>query len=162
MKSTKPDTRKSKAPLVRPHHVGDANLTFGGIITQVITQTNDTDYYVGQVFVGYYQYVSPVVNGTFYSFVTQTPGANQSLRGLIYLTLPDTFNGLTGLTATPNNSYLVVNNGLVTNLNWSWQMGDYYAFFTPTGFQTRQMPSGPEIDTSGTLTFSPPVQQNGP
>ncbi|HET7537040.1 MAG TPA: hypothetical protein VFJ90_11330, partial [Candidatus Didemnitutus sp.] len=100
---------------------------------------------------------------TFYSVMTQPPaGTNLSLRGLIYLTLPDTFNGLTGLTDTPNNSSLLVSGGLVTSLNWSFQMGDFYAFFTPTGFQTQNMSSGGSTNTFGTLAFSPPEQQTGP
>lgn len=134
---------------------------FGGIITQVITGTNDPGYHVGQIFSGYYQYASPSADGTFHPDTSVNPSGNKSLTGIIYLTFPGAYGRLNGLPTTMNPSYLTVTGGVVSVLNWSLQTGDYYAFFVAGTFTTRLMSQpGPAVETTGTVKFSAPMVQN--
>jgi hypothetical protein len=142
-------------------------MYFGGIITQTVTKTNDPGYFPGQVFCGYYQYKSLTVDGDFYATGLLAPTGNNSLTGLLYRTLPAPNGALNSIPSTMNDGNLKVAGGIVTAFTWSWQMGSLYVTFDSKGFNSRVFPrvdptTGamlPSLETSGTVTLSPPMRQ---
>lgn len=128
-------------------------LMFRGSLTQTVTETNDPDYYVGQILNGYYAYSAPTIDGT---FVTDTypgywpPGTNTSLEGSLYLTFSDEVfvypggggfdldwgpgGGFTDFSNTMNHGELTVSGGLVTDFVWSLDHGGFFMWVTESAF----------------------------
>ena len=138
-----------------------SQVFFGGLITQVITGTNDPGYKVGQIFSGYYQYASGTADGTFHPNTSVNPTGNKSLTGIIYLPFPGASRRYSGLPRTPNPCTLTVTGGRVSGFDWTFQGGDYYAFFLPATFTTRLMGQpGGTVETTGSILFGPSMIQN--
>jgi hypothetical protein len=142
--------------------------TFGGMITQIVTQTNDSRFYIGQSFSGYYQYDSIDPDGVFHVANNLPPAGNRSLCGIVYLPFPEGRARLNALPVTMNDGSLTVSGGLVTAFAWSLESGGYWASFTNNTFFARLSgrvdPSNgqplPNIETRGTVSFSAPLRQS--
>jgi hypothetical protein len=142
---------------------------YSGTITQTVTATNDPAYSVGETLTGNYEYDSPTVNGVFYADpfdgLGEPASEDQTLNGSVYLTFPNTFNGFNALDSTRDDGMMTVTGGAVTGFDWGWESGNYYAIFgggefSTTNYDLVDPTTGeflPDIDTSGTLTFSTPV-----
>lgn len=142
--------------------------SFGGLITQIVTDTNDADYVVGQVFSGYFQYDSIDGNETVHLANTISPGGNRTLRGLIYVPLANAQGRLNALPCTMNDGSLTVAQGVVTAFDWTFQVGGNYARFTASTFVTlltgRIDPTTgqhlPDLKTEGKIVFSKSIRQS--
>lgn len=136
-------------------------MLYGGILTQVVTQTDDPLCFVGQVFSGFYQYCSVGADGTFYVTGILDPGAvNRSLSGLINMRFPDAGWQPNAIRSTMNDGRLRVVGGVVTAFDWSWQMGDYYMSFAGTTFRAQYTPAdGAGFTVSGSVSFGLPIRQ---
>jgi len=155
-------------------------LPYRGTITQVITGSDDPLYHPGQTFIGFYQYNSPTIDGTFYTnqfdqpLTPKPPGAIASLQGMIYspfvesvyvtayggYTLSYGFGGFwSRLTDTINEGVLTVSDGVVTDFLWSWEQGGFFMYMGTGGFFTYSFydtPASPTPTVSGTVTFGVP------
>jgi len=156
--------------------------TYHGTITQTVTVTNDPLYHIGDTFVGYYQYQSPSIDGTFYTNNFNPPltpkpaGALATLDGMLYMpfaTSVDIYGGdhLTwgpgcrsnGIDQTMNEGTLVITNGTVSSFFWSWDKGGFYTYvssgsFMSLSFYDKWPAPGTALPyTSGTVVFSTPT-----
>jgi hypothetical protein len=158
--------------------------TYNGTITQTVTGTNDPLYYVGQTFLGYYQYQSPSMDGTFYTnnidppLTPKPPGSIDSLAGSVYMpfflsSIYVDYGGgyyltygpggrLNSLGETVNEGTLVVSNGQVSDFFWSWEQGGFYAAITEGTFVAMSfydaMPQNQVPITRGSVVFGDPVE----
>jgi len=150
------------------HKYNPVMNSFGGIIIQTITQTNDARFYVGQVFSGYYQYDSTLADGVFHVANTQPPAGNRTLKGLIYLPFSEDKARMNSLPSTMNDGSLTVSGNVVTAFAWSFDNGGFYTSFTVNSFQARHYGridplNGnhlPDMETKGTVMFSAPLRQS--
>lgn len=132
------------------------SFSYWGTITETVVSTNDPAFYVGEQLLGYYRYNAPSSDGDFYIpfGATTPPGANTSLKGAVYVTFPPV--GLHSLQSTPGAGLLTVTDGIVTNFQWTFDVGGRYGGFTFAQFSTGVYngDSGYPINwTTGTLTF---------
>jgi len=136
-------------------------FSFGGLLQQIITATNDPSYYVGQSFSGFYEYQSTDGNGVFFCPPDLAdPGTNTSLTGLLYLPFsPPTGGRLNAFPVTPNLGSLTVTGGVVTGFTWSSQEGDYYAQFSKDSFRISNLGADPQIETTGLMLWGLPLRQ---
>lgn len=160
------------------------NQVFQGTFTEQITSTDDTNLYsVGQIFTGYYQYVSSQIDGTFgaqtSAYTNQTSWTNVTLDGSVFLLFSEktswTNDGMTveydygpgtqqvGLTETPNGGELTIQNGQVQKFDWSYDQGGFFFVITVgtngfgnfAAFSFYDTPGS--LTTSGTIQFSDPM-----
>lgn len=150
--------------------------TYHGTIRQTVTETNDPQYHVGQTYLGYYQYESPSIDGTFTTPpLYQPPGAIDTLVGSVYMPfassasfeeggstiiLTDSPGGhFNGLQDTPNAGVLVITNGQVSDFFWSSDHNGFYMDMTESDFGAVSFyntPASPIPFTSGTVAFGDP------
>lgn len=157
-------------------------LSFRGTVTQVITRSDDPLYYPGQTFIGYYQYDSPTIDGTFFTdqfdppLTPKPPGAIASLSGTIYSPFVNTvyipaFGEYTlsygpggswrTFAGTVNEGVLTVSDGVVSEFLWTWEYGGFYmymgteSFFTYNFYDTFARPFPRVV---GTVTFGLPTR----
>jgi len=148
--------------------------SFGGTLTQTVTESNDPLYAIGDTFVGYYRYDSSTIDGDFFPNIPSVtpPGVNNSLTGEFYFAFDprpgESINtGLQPLNTGVNGGELVVSGGAITSFAWSFEYGGYYTAFTAGTFIALSYYDRPIFDPSsglflptpevkGTLTLSAP------
>lgn len=150
--------------------------TYHGSIVQTIEGTDIPLYHVGQTFLGYYEYESPSIDGTFYTNNFDPPllGVNYSLDGSIYMPFATSFifidqdgnswpltygpGGMfEGLTATIDYGKLVVAGGHVSNFLWAWENGGFYMQASENTFEALSFYNYGGSGASGSLVFGDPV-----
>lgn len=123
---------------------------FYGTITQTVTETNDPEYAVGNVFTSTFHYESTQRDGTFYGLGSYMPPeafpSLATLDGNLFFPLPMTeqagwetpyhlppFGGYHNYT-TGAASYITVSGGLVTDFLFVRDPGPFILYFTTTTF----------------------------
>lgn len=138
-----------------------------GTITETVTTTDDPRYYVGQTFVGSYEYESPTCDGDFghFWYTVFNPLALPTLKFSLFTFLPGLGqDGWLSLDETNFKEYthLVVTGNVVTDFFLTGQYGGADPNFR---FSEFRIPNGMTfIDgqlrstyTAGTMSFSAPV-----
>jgi len=147
--------------------------SFGGTITQTVTESNDPLYAIGDTFIGYYRYDSATIDGDFFPNIPMItpPGVNNSLTGKIFFAFdgrPAAFGqpaehpgtGLQSLTNGVNGGELVVSGGAIASFAWSFENGGYYTAFTTSTFIALSYYDRPIFDP-GTGLFLPTPEVKG-
>lgn len=137
--------------------------TYYGTITETITSTTYSQYHVGEVFTGFYQYDSATLNGEFRTPLSAALApANGILTGGLFLPSPS--GGNVTLVTNQFNSGLQVVGGVVVGFNYAFVSGgnlrDVTFIYSSTinSFLIHEAVGG----TQGTLSFSAPVLQTSP
>jgi hypothetical protein len=145
---------------------------YRGTITQTVTDTGGSPlYHDGENFNGYYEYTSPTVNGSFFTAdVIENfgfpPDTNESLGGLMFITLP--WDGVVSDYGLGTNAYgeLDVSGGEVSAFAWQLDNGGDFSVFSADGFSSESYdeenglpPTGlyPDITVSGSVSFGAPT-----
>lgn len=119
--------------------------TYRGTITQTIRPFEDesgwlTQFERGWTFIGYYQYESDTIDGTYvYSYDYTPVGSINTLQGSLFLPQPDnalygTYSDWWDLKNTRNTGELTVVDGVVEGFHWSYEQGAIYSVFSQTSF----------------------------
>lgn len=141
---------------------------FRGTITETVTTTDDPRFFVGQTFVGSYEYESPTCDGDFgslqYCFFADHPGALPTLQFSIFSFLGSEPNGWMSLAETnfQVKTHLVVTDGAVTDFYLTSQLGAADPNFRLSIFY---VPNAMALidghvqstNTTGTMSFSAPT-----
>ncbi len=136
--------------------------TYRGSITQTVGGTGDlADFYVGETFIGYYEYVAPTVNGVFYHdpalVLGESPSANQTLAGQLYFTVPN-IGGFVDLQDTTLWGDLAVSGGSVTSFFWEYEVGfSYEAVAINTEITAFEFLPDYSVITFSRLEFGAPI-----
>ena len=139
-----------------------------------ITQTTQ-----GQTFLGYYEYQSSSIDGTFYilNYYYYDPGLNCTLDGLIYMPFASSviINPPDGesfvkygigptwerLSVTNHSGWLDVENGHVADFWWDWEDGGFYFYATKDDFMAISFMDASFADSMpmvyGSLVLGDPV-----
>jgi hypothetical protein len=133
-------------------------IPFCGTITETIVSTNDSAFYVGQTFVGCYQYDSPTVDGLFGRPDFRHDSALNTLNMLIYNWSPHVTGAVSAANAGGSDCFLTVSGGSVTGFSYDGEraFGEFW-FSTSTFAWAGYFPSETGIATWGSISFSGPV-----
>jgi hypothetical protein len=149
------------------------------LLLAVLTLSVRADNFEGTItqgaFLGFYTYTSDTTDGTYWAAAGMNQGllpanSNDTLQGMVQLDwapYPDA--GMNGfepdaanlLTSTQNDGYLTVTNGVVTDFDWTWAMGNFYATYQLGSWNTQidDESSGTDMSysDSGDLSFGEPI-----
>lgn len=133
---------------------------YEGTITQTITETNDPLFSVGDTFLSWYEYESPMMDGDFGSQMYSEANPDTSLGTLTGNLFAMRQGDLAmGTYSFGNFTHLTVTNGIVTDFFKTGQNGSSdFGFETNTWDYIMFMSSQPqELKTYGTISFGSPV-----
>lgn len=137
-----------------------------GTITETVTVTDDPSYYVGQTFIGSYEYESPACDGDFgpFPYTIFNSSALPTLKFSLFTFLPIGQDGWLSLDETNFKQYthLVVTSNVVTDFYLTGQYGGadpnfrFSEFYIPNGLAVIEGQVRSTY-TAGTMSFSAPV-----
>ena len=136
---------------------------YSGIITQTITATNDSNFFIGETFTSSYQYESLSVDGLFGVPDRYHDSAQNTLQGSLFNWNPHVAGGVVEDTINNFGSFLTISNGCVTGFSYDGEYSFGQFWFSDCSFAwDGYFPFQTGIVTTGSLSFSAPTSTTVP